>query len=320
MTPEAAAPLPSKPIRHRVLSLDGGGAKGVYSLGFLSRLEAQLGSPLSNHFELVFGTSTGSLIACLVSLGYSIAEIYDQYLDQVPSILSGFRAKRRSEKLQVAIEALLKGKSYDDLKCYTGIVATNWEKKQPLIFKNFAGMAHSGAKTFVPGHGVPLSEALQASCSAYPLFKPVPVRLVNQGGVLVHAYDGGFCANNPSAFALLDAKQLGWDLSHVTLFSVGVGHYPKPKRRTITRLGMAFVSLSPSVRLSQAVLEISSNTSTITQQLFDKSLNAFRADETFDLPELGTDLLETNIEKLRSLYSQGTQTFQKNEKLIVSLL
>jgi predicted acylesterase/phospholipase RssA len=306
--------------RKRVLSFDGGGAKGVYSLGFLSRLEAQLGSPLCNHFDLVYGTSTGSLIACLVSLGCPVAQIYSQYLEKIPTILNGFCARSRSRNLRNAIDDLLGKSSYSDLRCYTGIVATNWEKKQPLIFKNYAGMVHSGTKTFVPGHGVPLADALQASCSAYPLFKPVPVRLENQGGVQVHAYDGGFCANNPAAFALMDAKQLGWDLSQVVLISVGVGHYPKPPKRNFARLGIAFVSLLPSARLSQAILEISSNTSTITQEFIDKTLLSFRADDRFDLPELGTDLLETNVEKLRNLYAQGTLTFQKNEKTILGIL
>ena len=54
-------------INHRVLSLDGGGAKGVYTLGFLSRLEKDIGKPIHEHFDLIYGTSTGAIIAALVS-------------------------------------------------------------------------------------------------------------------------------------------------------------------------------------------------------------------------------------------------------------
>ncbi len=42
-----------------VLSLDGGGAKGFYTLGVVAEIEAMLGQPLHTRFDLIFGTSTG---------------------------------------------------------------------------------------------------------------------------------------------------------------------------------------------------------------------------------------------------------------------
>jgi len=54
----------------RILSLDGGGAKGFYTLGVLAQVEAMLkGKLLCEHFDLIFGTSTGAIIAALLSLG-----------------------------------------------------------------------------------------------------------------------------------------------------------------------------------------------------------------------------------------------------------
>jgi patatin-like phospholipase/acyl hydrolase len=50
----------------RVLSLDGGGAKGFYTLGVLAEIEAMLGKPLHSCFDLIFGTSTGAIIAALL--------------------------------------------------------------------------------------------------------------------------------------------------------------------------------------------------------------------------------------------------------------
>ena len=50
-----------------ILVLDGGGSKGVYTLGVLKELELKLGSPLCEHFGLIFGTSTGSIIAALIA-------------------------------------------------------------------------------------------------------------------------------------------------------------------------------------------------------------------------------------------------------------
>ena len=53
---------------------DGGGAKGFYTLGVLNQLEALLGGgPLCERFELIFGTSTGAIIAAFLSWGLSVA-------------------------------------------------------------------------------------------------------------------------------------------------------------------------------------------------------------------------------------------------------
>jgi uncharacterized protein len=45
----------------RILSLDGGGAKGFYTLGVLKEIEGMLKCPLCERFDLVFGTSTGGI-------------------------------------------------------------------------------------------------------------------------------------------------------------------------------------------------------------------------------------------------------------------
>jgi patatin-like phospholipase/acyl hydrolase len=45
---------------YRILSLDGGGAKGFYTLGALKEIEALAGRPLHECFDLIFGTSTGA--------------------------------------------------------------------------------------------------------------------------------------------------------------------------------------------------------------------------------------------------------------------
>jgi len=56
----------------RILSLDGGGAKGFYTLGILREIEALLPRPIHKTFDLIYGTSTGSIIASLLSLGHSV--------------------------------------------------------------------------------------------------------------------------------------------------------------------------------------------------------------------------------------------------------
>jgi len=51
----------------RIMSLDGGRAKWFYTLGVLAEIEAMLGQPLHTRFDLIFGTSTGAIIAALLA-------------------------------------------------------------------------------------------------------------------------------------------------------------------------------------------------------------------------------------------------------------
>lgn len=70
----------------RILSIDGGGAKGFYSLGVLKEIWGMLQCPLYKRFDLVFGTSTGAIIAALVALGYEVDAIHGLYKEHVPRI------------------------------------------------------------------------------------------------------------------------------------------------------------------------------------------------------------------------------------------
>src|ERR1043165_8997547 len=73
-----------------VLSLDGGGVRGVISVAFLERIEAVLSAQAGNdvrlgdHFDLIGGTSTGAIIATGLALGKTTAELKDIYHRLLP--------------------------------------------------------------------------------------------------------------------------------------------------------------------------------------------------------------------------------------------
>lgn len=84
----------TKPAPHRrVLALDGGGVRGLLTLGILEELEMELrhrsGRPdykLCEYFDLIGGTSTGSIIATGLALGMSVADISALYKILIPQI------------------------------------------------------------------------------------------------------------------------------------------------------------------------------------------------------------------------------------------
>jgi patatin-like phospholipase/acyl hydrolase len=84
---------------------------------------------------------------------------------------------------------------------------------------------------------VSIADAVKASCSAYPFFERTIVR--TSMGEDIELVDGGYCANNPTLYAIADAVQaLKRQHKGIRLVSVGVGVYPDPKPSLLMRLAM----------------------------------------------------------------------------------
>src|SRR5262249_34693638 len=84
----------SKAMSFKILSLDGGGIRGVFITACLARLERQLNRPLARYFDLIAGTSSGGFIAALLGFGYSAAEVHGYFKGYGPRIFE--RRTRRS--------------------------------------------------------------------------------------------------------------------------------------------------------------------------------------------------------------------------------
>jgi uncharacterized protein len=156
--------------RFRVLCLDGGGAKGFYTLGILREIEALIGCGIHERFDLIFGTSTGAIITAMLALGKSTQEIIALYQENVPKVMRRKDADGRSGALAELAEKIFGHAMFTDVKTSVGVVTTKWVIEKPMIFKTHIGQAHGMKGSFVPGFGVKVGDAVQASCSAYPYF------------------------------------------------------------------------------------------------------------------------------------------------------
>ncbi len=73
--------------KYRILSLDGGGIKGVFPISFLANIESELGlDSVGNYFDLIAGTSVGGIIALGLGLGESAKAMENFFVEQGPSI------------------------------------------------------------------------------------------------------------------------------------------------------------------------------------------------------------------------------------------
>jgi uncharacterized protein len=212
----------------RILSLDGGGAKGFYTLGVLREIEGLVGCRLCEKFDLIFGTSTGAIVASLLALGHTVEEVHDLYKEYVPTIMQKKKPAEKSAALAALAQQVFAAKKFDAVQTGVGVVTTKWEIERPMIFKGSVAQAHGRIGTFVPGFGVTIGDAVQASCSAYPFFKRKIVTTAM--GDHVELIDGGYCANNPTLYAIADALiALKVPRELIRVVSVGVGVYPEPK-------------------------------------------------------------------------------------------
>ncbi len=300
----------------RILSLDGGGAKGFYTLGVLKELEALLGNqPLYKSFDLIFGTSTGAIIAALLALGNKVEEVYSLYRIHVPTIMSQRNKRGRSEALAQIADTVFGEYTFQDMKTGIGIVATRWDFERPMIFKSIPSQAHGRHRTFVPGFGCTVSEAVRASCSAYPFFDRS--HITTKDGKKIELIDGGYCANNPTLYAIADAVgALGMHQSALRVVSIGVGTYPEPKRSLFQRCIKRFFL----VQLLQKTLDINTTSMDQLRSVLFANTPTVRISDTFEKPEMATDLLESNLAKLNTLFQRGEESFAKHEKSLKTLL
>lgn len=299
---------PPKP--YRILSLDGGGAKGFYTLGVLREVEGLAKRPLHECFDLVFGTSTGAIIAALIALGHSVDEVHELYRTHVVSIMAEKTATAKTAALQKLATEVFGDAKFDAVKTGIGIVTTKWLIERPMIFKATVQQAHGRTGTFALGLGCTISDAVQASCSAYPYFDRKTVR--THLGDEIELADGGFCANNPTLYAIADAVgPLAIPRKDIRVISIGVGEYPAPKKPLFSFPRWTRYILS--VRLLQKTMEINTQSMDQLRIILFKDVPTIRISDAFTQPEMATDLFEHDLMKLNVLWQRGRESYARHE-------
>ena len=184
----------------RVLALDGGGVKGIVSIAFLEKMETLLRERsgrgndfrLCDYFDLVGGTSTGSLLATLIALGYPVADIKKMYLEWAPAIFRapwfGFSLlgpRFSSRGLKKRARAVLKDRTLEtaDLKTGFAIIAKRVDTGSPWVLSNNPRSAYwndPDDRHFLGNRNYRLADLVCASAAAPSYFAPKRLRMVHQ--------------------------------------------------------------------------------------------------------------------------------------------
>ncbi|XIA62057.1 hypothetical protein ACFIOY_20435 [Bradyrhizobium sp. TZ2] len=93
--------------------------------------------------------------------------------------------------------------------------------------------------------------------------------------------------------------------------SVGVGVYPEPKSAFFSK--MWFAQYLQSVQLLQKTLEINTQSMDQLRAILFKTIPTIRISDTFEKPEMATDLFESDMAKLNILRQRGRESFASRE-------
>lgn len=289
--------------KFKILSIDGGGIKGLYSASVLAELEKLYNVKITDYFDLVCGTSTGGLLAMGVSLGIPMEDIVKFYVEKGPKIFSEtrtksiakkiflklkqalFRSKYSQEPLKRALEEVFGGRKLKDSQNLLCIPSYNINVGQARVFKkDYANLRTDDEILYV--------DAALATTAAPTYF---PIKDIN-GAQYV---DGGIWANNPILVGLYeylykfadDDRFDGVEILSISSFEVEKGEtYVKRSDRSFfgwsdtlfdaysslqSKFAMQFLEkLKPSLKFSLNVQRITNIASSAAHSILSEMDNA----------------------------------------------
>lgn len=191
----------------RILSIDGGGICGILPASILAETERRFlgGESISNHFDMIAGTSTGGIIALALSLGMTAAQARDIYMDRggiifppasgVTALIRRARRLRRyvydSDVLEGELRRVFTDHVFGDSKVRLCIPSFEGLHGEPWLFKT---PHHPDYKKDQHEKMVRVGLATSAA--------PTYFHAQNNGGYVM--VDGGIWANNPVMNAVVD--------------------------------------------------------------------------------------------------------------------
>lgn len=331
--------------RIRILSIDGGGIRGIIPAKVLAELEQKLqeaepGKKLYEYFDLICGTSTGAILAIAIALGIPATDLVKFYKDNaliifpkwylkilprkaraiLTSIYSNRKLRKKLQEIYAAanngIDPVLK-----NLKTNVCIPVFNGNDGQINVLKT------KHHEEYLRDYKLPAFEVALSSASAPIYFPPHSFSYSNEygSGTNVNMIDGGIFANNPSLIAILEATdKMGYDFADIDLLSLGTGK-GKHIIKSTWKPKDIWYWLFPKPRLLDIILDSQSQ---ITEQYlnFLKRI-AIKDERTFEYLriqyDLGGDTIELNAsdkKSIRRLEAIGDELAKNNIVNIIKFL
>jgi hypothetical protein len=308
----AAVDAEAAPTARRILTIDGGGIKGVFPAAFLAALEDELGGPIADYFDLIAGTSTGGIIAIGLGLGITAKELLRVYCETGGRIfcprrfgaglMSLFRAKYTNVALRQVLVQALGGRYLGESRTRLLIPALNLAAERVHLYKT------SHHPKLIHDYKVSAVEVALATVAAPTYF---PIHVSPDG---VPYVDGSLWARNPLGLAGVEALGgLEWPRERVRVLSLGCTstHLNAFRQKRIslgasywgTRIADVFMKAQSSSAIATAHILIGSRN--IYRISPDMSAHHFTLDGVHHIPllaELGRDEAVRQLPDLREVF------------------
>jgi patatin-like phospholipase/acyl hydrolase len=220
---------PSSNIKYCVLSIDGGGVRGIIPARLLKEIEVRTGKQIPDLFDLALGTSTGGLIAIASACDFNSDDMIDLYQNSSAKIFpySAMRAistlgglegpKYDREALDTLLEEYFGDKLLSEANFPICVTSYNLDTAGPEIWSSQDVKKGLSADA-------KLKDLAGATSAAPTYFAPKEFQDCN--GVVHHAIDGGMFLNNPQILAIGEILKHNPEISRedILVISIGTGN------------------------------------------------------------------------------------------------
>jgi hypothetical protein len=335
--------ITDKSKRFRILSIDGGGIRGIIPAKVLADLEQQLqqiepDKKLHEYFDLVCGTSTGAILAIGIALGIPAKDLVKFYKENANAIFPKWYFLTRQAKalispiysnkqLRKLLKTIYSGANngipplLNDLKVKVCIPAFNGGTGEINILKT----RHH--PDYTRDYKLPAHEVALSSASAPVYFPPHSFEYDNEfgSGANINMIDGGIFANNPTLVGVLEAtEKLGKDFKDLQIISLGTGRGRQVIKKHWLPKNFWYWFL-PKPRLLDITLDsqaqITESYINFINSILSKQENSF--DYQRVQYEFGNDLIALNASKkndLDKLEAIGGELSKKHIHNIIKLI
>jgi patatin-like phospholipase/acyl hydrolase len=318
--------------KFKILSIDGGGIKGVFPAKFLTSLEEEIGEGNTHkHFDLICGTSTGGIIALALSLGIPAKEILKLYQENACTIFGSknWNFIKRPFYDNRPLEKLIRGifKKHHQLD-EDPIVGDALAKVKLLIpTYSLADGATQVLKTphtsdLIMDKHIPMYMVAMATAAAPTFFNAYSNKFKRKGSNTYEYFsnkiDGGVYANNPSMLGIIEATtRLEEDLENIQLLSIGTGQYKYEEAKSKKRWPVLYWLKKKRIieLFMQSQSQLVHNSVNIIHQ-FNEDFIYKRIDLEYN-HNFNVAMDDKNPEKLRILADKAFRTFQTDGKYVL---
>jgi hypothetical protein len=231
----------------RILSIDGGGIRGILPLALLTEIEARR-RPCADLFDMVASTSIGGIIATGLAHRVPAQTLSEMLTDDGPAIFANpslpvFGPKYNAAPLEGFLDQTFSGAMLNGITKPELIVPTvDLIRPTSMFFKSWQARQD-------PAYNFALKDAARATSAAETYFAPADI--TSASGDRYLCVDGGTAINNPTIAAILEAEAMWPGEDDLRVLSLGTGIRTTPISPGNGSLGCWALEIVPLFQESQ---------------------------------------------------------------------